>query len=473
MAYTINHFNGTPFSPAVSVADGTIDNSLDITLIGKNYAGYGQAQNENFVYLLENFAGSTQPATPITGQLWFDSGNNKLKFFDVNGRFRTVGSAESSTTPPSGPSIGDFWWDSQNNQLNIYNGNAQTPFTVIGPFTSSTNSGTTQFSITSAYVSSSDPSYDSVHPTHPIIQSILGGSTAVFTVSNNTFIVDSVRTPILGFTNSKVYQGITLNTADVNGISASTDGSGNITGTIMWGTSADSLRLGGIAATNFVRKDIPSSFSQLMNFSDSGFGMGSALSVSNAQYSFAGGNAVATPVFKSNISGVPIVFQTRVGSVNSYTLQLLGDTVYPGSSGVTNVGSSTQWFNNMYANVFSTSHADLAEKYMADKEYEVGTVMMVGGDAEVTSCNINERAIGVVSANPGVKMNQTLEGGTYIALKGRVPVKVIGPVTKGNRIKPYGSGYGKAITQADADVFAVALESSTESGVKLIECVIL
>ena len=127
----------------------------------------------------------------------------------------------------------------------------------------------------------------------------------------------------------------------------------------------------------------------------------------------------------------------------------------------------------MYANNFSTSHADLAEKYMADKEYEVGTVMMVGGDAEVTSCNINERAIGVVSANPGVKMNQTLEGGTYIALKGRVPVKVIGPVTKGNRIKPYGSGYGKAITQADADVFAVALESSNESGVKLIECVIL
>jgi hypothetical protein len=477
MSYTINHFNGTPFSPAITVADGTIDNSLDVTLIGKNYAGYGQAQNENFVYLLENFAGQTQPPTPVAGQIWFDTGINKLKFQDVNGRFRTIGSAESSTTPPSGPSIGDFWWDSQNNQLNIYNGNAQTPYTVIGPFTSSTNSGTTQFSITGTYVSSNDPTYDSGNPatqSHPIIQSILGGTTAVFTVSNNTFTVDSVRSSIQGFTNQKVYQGITLNTADTNGVSAIRDaGTGAVTGSILWGTSADTLRLGGSLASSFARKDITQSFTQLMNFSDSGYNIGSALSVNNAQYSFAGGNPVATPVIKSNISGVPIVFQTRVGSVNSYTLQLLGDTVYPGSSGVSNIGSNTQWFNNMFANVFSTSHADLAEKYLADAEYDVGTVVMVGGEAEVTSCTINERAIGVVSANPGVKMNQTLEGGTYIALKGRVPVKVIGPVVKGNRIKPYGSGWGKAITQADADVFAVALESSTDADVKLIECVIL
>jgi hypothetical protein len=477
MSYTINHFNGTPFSPTITVVDGTIDNSLDVTLIGKNYAGYGQSQNENFVYLLENFAGSTQPVRPITGQLWFDSGVNKLKFYDVNGRFRTVGSAESSTTPPSGPSIGDFWWDSQNNQLNIYNGNAQTPYTVIGPFTSSTNSGTTQFSITGTYVSSSDPTYNVGNPatqSHPVIQSILGGTTAVFTVSNNTFIVDNVRSSILGFTNQKVYQGITLNTANTNGQSATVDGSGNVTGTILWGTSADALRLGGVPASSFARKDIVSNFTNLVNLSDGGLNVGSGLSIKNqSNYTFNGGNAQSTPVLQSNQNGVPIVFQTKANNINSYTLQLLGDTVYPGSSGVTNVGSNTQWFNNMYANNFSTNHADLAEKYLSDKEYDVGTVVMVGGEAEVTACAINEQAIGVVSANPGVKMNQTLEGGTYVALKGRVPVKIIGPVVKGNRIKPYGSGFGKAITQADADVFAVALESSTDANVKLIECVIL
>ena len=484
MSYTINHFNGTPFNPAITVADGTIDSSLDVTLIGKNYAGYGQAQNENFVYLLENFAGSTQPATPIAGQLWFDTSKNKLKFYDVNGRFRTVGSAESSTTPPSGPSIGDFWWDSQNNQLNIYNGNAQTPFTVIGPFTSSTNSGTTQFSITSTYVSSSDPTYDIANPatqSHPVIQSILGGTTSVFTVSNNTFAVDNVRNSIPGFTNQKVYQGITLNTANTNGVSATVDGSGNITGSILWGTSSDTLRLGGVAASSFARKDVTSSFSQLINFSDSGYNIGSALTVANAQYSFNGGNQVATPVVKSNISGVPIVFQTRVGSVNSYTLQLLGDTVYPGSSGVTNVGSNTQWFNNMFANNFSTSHADLAENYLADTEYDVGTVVIVGGAKEVTACGRNpfQRALGVVSEKPAYLMNKDLKEGTAIALKGRVPVKVVGPVHKGDTLiaaaGPDNMGCAIADSSSPAGhlVFAIALENNYAEEMKMVECVIL
>ena len=70
MSYTINRFNGTQVA---IVADGTIDSTLDLKLIGKNYAGYGAVQNENFVYLLENFSGSSQPPRPVSGQLWFDS----------------------------------------------------------------------------------------------------------------------------------------------------------------------------------------------------------------------------------------------------------------------------------------------------------------------------------------------------------------------------------------------------------------
>ena len=80
-AYTIKKTNGTLIA---TVAEGTINTSLDITLIGKSYAGYGEAQNENFVYLLENFANATQPAKPITGQIWFDTSLNKLKFLDNN-----------------------------------------------------------------------------------------------------------------------------------------------------------------------------------------------------------------------------------------------------------------------------------------------------------------------------------------------------------------------------------------------------
>ena len=60
-------------------ADGTIDSTTDLKLIGKNYAGYGEVQNENFVFLLENFANANPPARPISGQLWFDTTEVKLK----------------------------------------------------------------------------------------------------------------------------------------------------------------------------------------------------------------------------------------------------------------------------------------------------------------------------------------------------------------------------------------------------------
>ena len=112
MSYTINHYNGTLLT---SVADGTVDTSTDLTLIGKNYAGYGQAQNDNFVWLLENFANTSQPPNPLTGQIWFDSGNSKLKFWDGT-KFRTTGGAEVGATQPSGLTQGDFWFDTATNQ---------------------------------------------------------------------------------------------------------------------------------------------------------------------------------------------------------------------------------------------------------------------------------------------------------------------------------------------------------------------
>ena len=71
MSYTINHFNGTPLA---TIADGTVNTSTDLTLIGKNYAGYGQAQNDNFVWLLENFASASPgPSNPQAGQIWYNT----------------------------------------------------------------------------------------------------------------------------------------------------------------------------------------------------------------------------------------------------------------------------------------------------------------------------------------------------------------------------------------------------------------
>jgi hypothetical protein len=120
----------------------------------------------------------------------------------------------------------------------------------------------------------------------------------------------------------------------------------------------------------------------------------------------------------------------------------------------------------------SAQYADLAEKYLADQEYETGTVVAIGGDAEVTACSVGQRAIGVVSANPAYMMNSELEGGTYIALKGRVPVKVSGSVKKGDRLTAGDNGTA-VVTNECKDVFAVALVSSNETNVKVIEALVL
>jgi hypothetical protein len=118
-------------------------------------------------------------------------------------------------------------------------------------------------------------------------------------------------------------------------------------------------------------------------------------------------------------------------------------------------------------------YADLAEKYLADAEYEVGTVVMIGGEAEVTAAQVGFRAIGAVSANPAHLMNSELEGGTAVALKGRVPVKVTGSVIKGQRLVAGPSGTAQAAMGNTADVFAIALESSDDTGVKLVEALVL
>lgn len=121
----------------------------------------------------------------------------------------------------------------------------------------------------------------------------------------------------------------------------------------------------------------------------------------------------------------------------------------------------------------AANYADLAENYLADAEYEVGTVLMVGGDKEVTACQVGYRAVGPVSEKPAYLMNFELEGGTPVALKGRVPVKVTGSVIKGQRLVAGPNGTAQAAFGNNADTFAIALESNNDAGVRLVECLIL
>jgi len=118
-------------------------------------------------------------------------------------------------------------------------------------------------------------------------------------------------------------------------------------------------------------------------------------------------------------------------------------------------------------------YADLAEKYIPDEDYEVGTVVSVGGTEEITASSLGDRAIGAISSNPAFMMNKDLEGGVYVALKGRVPVKVVGIVKKGQRLIASDNGYAMVTSSEFGNVFAIALEDSDDINVKLIESVIL
>ena len=115
----------------------------------------------------------------------------------------------------------------------------------------------------------------------------------------------------------------------------------------------------------------------------------------------------------------------------------------------------------------------MAEKYLADKEYDVGTVISVGGSAEVTASSIGDRALGVVSANPALMMNKDLDGGTYVALKGRVPCMVRGPVRKNQKLVAGPNGVAVPIEGSSSDVFAISLESCEHSNITLTEVVVL
>jgi hypothetical protein len=117
-------------------------------------------------------------------------------------------------------------------------------------------------------------------------------------------------------------------------------------------------------------------------------------------------------------------------------------------------------------------YADLAEKYLTDKNYEAGTVVSVGGAQEVTEAKEGDRALGVISAQPAYMMNAHLAGGQFVALKGRLQVKVVGKVKKGDRLVATDNGCAR-VSEASPDVFGIALQDSYLETVKMVEAVVL
>ena len=118
MSYQLNRTNGELLTDLI---DGQIDtNSTNLTLVGKNYSGYGEAFNENFIRLLENFSNTAAPSNPLSGQLWWDTSEQRLKVFDGTVWKASGGPYVQSSRPQM--VAGDLWIDSLNNQVYAYDG---------------------------------------------------------------------------------------------------------------------------------------------------------------------------------------------------------------------------------------------------------------------------------------------------------------------------------------------------------------
>jgi hypothetical protein len=243
MAYTINLTNGTEIV-AGGLSDGAVDTSAtSLTLIGKNYAGYGEILNENLVHLLENFAspnsGATSgPPNPLAGQLWWDTTNNILRVYSgASWKISTGATSAPFSSPPGDLSAlgGDLWFDSTNQQLKIYSG---ANWVTVGPAATPVTGDTGAF-----------PSVmtDTLGGSHIVTQIRIAGVSYVI-ISKDTF-----PSALAGF--STVKAGINfstiasptmqINTQDINATastlvqrdsSAGIAGAG-ITGTILTGTN--------------------------------------------------------------------------------------------------------------------------------------------------------------------------------------------------------------------------------------------
>ncbi len=212
---------------------------------------------------------------------------------------------------------------------------------------------------------------------------------------------------------------------------------------------------------------------------------GGALSVDRSLSVNATDAATASTVVARDASGsfsANVVTATLNGVAQNANFLLYGGTFR--SATETNTGNSIvarDASGNFSANVMTGTataarYADLAEKYLADAEYPIGTVISVGGEKEVTASTGSDRTrpIGVISENPAFMMNKDLEGGTYVALKGRVPVRVYGIVKKGDSLGPAHAPAAPGTAQVRYDhVFAVALTDHNEYSEGIVEAVIL
>lgn len=426
MAYTINLTDGAIFA---TIADGTINTSSSMTLVGKNYAGYGEFLDENFIHLLENSSNTTAPGAPLTGQIWWDSGNGILNVYN-GAAWKRIGGATASATAPSGATSeqGDLWYDSTNAQLKVYTGSA---WLLVGPaFTAGTGT-------TGAIV---DTVVDNTAVSHVVIKFYVEDAVVAIMSKDATFTPQSA---ISGFTT--VRPGMTMATT----VAGQTP--------LFQGTATDSQLLDGIDSTGFLSSTSNDTTTGTLGvLNDSGLTVGVD---SDAKLSVSGAGVVT---LANQTSGQNMTFSVNVGGTPTTAL-----TIY-GANGT------------VAGNQVNANYADVAERFAADEVYEAGTVVELGGINEITrvTSDLSDKVFGVISTRAAYLMNSSAgndETHPPVAMTGRVPVKVVGQVNKGDRLVSAGNGFARAAQPGEATAFNVigrSLTAKSDTGEGTVEAIV-
>ena len=403
MSYIINLTDGATLA---TIADGTLNTTAcSLALPGKNYAGYGIYLDENFVHLLENSSFTSPPTNPLVGQLWWNSSGSTMNVW--NGTvWKTISSATSSSTAPTSNVQGDLWYDTVNQQLNVYSG---TSFILVGPAFTSAQGTTGAIPATVT---------DSSAVQHTILQLFVGGILLGIMSKDTTAFTPSPA--IAGFATIK--PGLQLSSSSA--------------AYLFQGLITNAEQLNGLASTSFMRADAAATTTgKITTTNNQGLSVGSngdfTVAIAGSDVVLTNNDSNGNINFGANIAGTP----TTVMTINGSTGTISGLQI-------------------------DANYADLAERFEADAELSPGTVVELGGINEITQVNadLSENVFGVISTRAAYMMNS--RAGTNathppVAMTGRVPVRTIGQVRKGDRLVSAGNGLARAAQAGEATAFNV------------------
>ena len=457
MAYTINLTDGTIFA---TIADGTINTSSSMTLVGKNYAGYGEFLDENFIHLLENGANTSAPGAPLTGQLWWDKSTSTMKVYNGT-TFKVISASTASATAPTSNVAGDLWFDTVNGQLKVYNGST---FILVGP-ASTSGQGTSGAIVTTVT--------DNTSVDHVVVQLYVNNTIVAIVSKDATF---TPQVAITGF--ATIGPGIQL--------------SSTVSSALFRGTSTDAQLLDGIDSTGFLSStsnDTTSGTLGILN--DTGLTVGvdqdfqAQVITANSAVILRNQTQNGNLSIRVNAAGV----DTPAISINGTT----GEVVLPQAltvqsgilngqgGGAGNIGTSGSPFNTVFATATTALYADVAERFESDTAISPGSVVELGGLKEITISQqeLSENVFGVVSTRAAYLMNAgagTDETHPAVAVTGRVPVRVIGQINKGDRLVSAGGGIARAAKPGEATPFNTigrALQDKSDHDAGTIEAIVM